>query len=173
MLEETPPLPSQRASGLGCTPSEKRSRAKLLETEGILPLSLHHLGDFLFDFYFASWSKEEGGDPARPLSFPPLLCIFFPSLFFFFCSEDRRLWGDAFGHGVCVGLGGSIGMERFHAGEVPGWDFFFFSLYPEMYREQQASLRNEHGDLVEATAAWLGTQKNPERRGRWGLRTSA
>lgn len=42
-----------------------------------------------------------------------------------------------------------------------------------MYREQQASLRNGHGDLVEATAAWLGTQKNPERRGHWGLRTSA
>lgn len=37
-----------------------------------------------------------------------------------------------------------------------------------MYREQQASLRNEHGDLVEATAAWLGTHKNPERRGCWG-----
>lgn len=32
---------------------------------------------------------------------------------------------DAFGHGVCVGLGGSNGMERLHAGEVPGWDFFF------------------------------------------------
>lgn len=26
-----------------------------------------------------------------------------------------------------VGLGGSIGMERLHAGEVPGWDFFFSS----------------------------------------------
>lgn len=25
-----------------------------------------------------------------------------------------------------VGLGGSIGMERLHAGEVPAWDFFFF-----------------------------------------------
>lgn len=83
-LKRLPPLPSQRASGLGCTPSEKRSRAKLLETEGILPLSLHHLGDFLFDFYFASWSKEEGGDPARPLSFPPLLCIFFSFFIFLF-----------------------------------------------------------------------------------------
>lgn len=42
-----------------------------------------------------------------------------------------------------------------------------------MCREQQASLGNGHGDLVEATAAWLGTQKDPEHREHWdppGLR---
>lgn len=61
-------------------------------------------------------------------------------------------------------------MEKLHAGEIPGWAFFSppppsLSLQQEeMCREQQASLGNGHGDLVEATAAWLGTQKDPEHR---------
>lgn len=71
-------------------------------------------------------------------------------------------------------------MEKLHAGEIPGWAFFSPPLPPslslqqeEMCREQQASLGNGHGDLVEATAAWLGTQKDPEHREHWdppGLR---
>lgn len=73
-----------------------------------------------------------------------------------------------------LGLGGALAWrDSTLAKSRVGIFFSSFSLYPEMYREQQASLRNELGDLVEATAAWLGTQKNPERRGRWGLRTSA
>lgn len=66
-------------------------------------------------------------------------------------------------------------MEKLHAGEIPGWAFFSPPSPPslslqleEMCREQQASLGNGHGDLVEATAAWLGTQKDPEHRERWG-----
>lgn len=65
-------------------------------------------------------------------------------------------------------------MEKLHAGEIPGWAFFSppppsLSLQQEeMCREQQASLGNGHGDLVEATAAWLGTQKDPEHREHWG-----
>lgn len=55
-------------------------------------------------------------------------------------------------------------MEKLHAGEVRGWAFSPppFSPPPslslqleEMCREQQASLGNGHGDLVEATASNL------------------
>lgn len=75
---------------------------------------------------------------------------------------------------LVLGLG-----EHWH-GETPRWRDpglgFFLPPFPpslslqleEMCREQQASLGNGHGDLVEATAAWLGTQKDPEHRERWG-----
>lgn len=65
-------------------------------------------------------------------------------------------------------------MEKLHAGEVRGWAFSPPPHPPlslqleEMCREQQASLGNGHGNLMEATATWLGTQKDPEHRGRWG-----
>lgn len=74
--------------------------------------------------------------------------------------------------------------EHWH-GETPRWrspglgflllppPFFPLSLQLEMCWEQQASLGNGHGDLVEATATWLGMQKDPEHRGRWGSRASA
>lgn len=66
-----------------------------------------------------------------------------------------------------LGLGGALAWrDSTLAKSRLGIFFFFFpslSLQPEMCREQQASLENEHGDLVEATAAWLGTQKDLER----------
>lgn len=81
-----------------------------------------------------------------------------------------------FGHGVCVGLRGALAwrnstLARSRAGLFSPPPPFPPSLslqLEEMCREQQASLGNGHGDLVEATAAWLGTQKDPEHRERWG-----
>lgn len=73
-----------------------------------------------------------------------------------------------------------LGLGEHWHGETPRWRDpglgFFLPPFPaslslqleEMCREQQASLGNGHGDLVEATAAWLGTQKDPEHRERWG-----
>lgn len=80
-----------------------------------------------------------------------------------------------FGHGVCVGLRGALAwrnstLARSRAGlsSPPAFPPSLSLQLEEMCREQQASLGNGHGDLVEATAAWLGTQKDPEHRERWG-----
>lgn len=80
-----------------------------------------------------------------------------------------------FGHGVCVGLRGALAwrnstLARSRAGlfSPPPFPPSLSLQLEEMCREQQASLGNGHGDLVEATAAWLGTQKDPEHRERWG-----
>lgn len=80
-----------------------------------------------------------------------------------------------FGHGACVGLRGALAwrnstLARSRAGlfSPPPFPPSLSLQLEEMCREQQASLGNGHGDLVEATAAWLGTQKDPEHRERWG-----
>lgn len=62
-----------------------------------------------------------------------------------------------FGHGVCVGLRGALAwrnstLARSRAGLSSPPHSLSLQL-EEMCREQQASLGNGHGDLVEATAA--------------------
>lgn len=74
-----------------------------------------------------------------------------------------------------LGLGGALAWRDSTLAKSRVGIFFFFFLVPasrDVQGEQQASLGNEHGDLVEATAAWLGTQKDPERKGCWGPRAS-
>lgn len=110
------PLPFQRASGLGCTPSKKRSQAKLLKTEGIIPPS--RLGDFFFDFILPLGQERWGEIQLAPSPTHPLFVFslhFPPFLIFFFCNEDRRLRGDAFAMAFVLGLG-----EHWH-GETPRW----------------------------------------------------
>lgn len=135
-LKRLPPLPFQRASGLDCTPCKKRSRAKASRDRRNLgppppPPSHHHFGGFLFDFYFASWSREEcGGRGIQPSPSPshPLFVFSPPVLFFFFCNEDRRLRGDAFGRGVCVGLRGALTWRDSTLAKSRAGIFFFFPL---------------------------------------------
>lgn len=77
-----------------------------------------------------------------------------------------------------------LGLGEHWHGETPRWRDPGLGFLPplppslslqleEMCREQQANLGNGHGDLVEATAAWLGMQKDLEHRERWGPRASA
>lgn len=108
------PLPFQRASGLGCTPSKKRSQAKLLKTEGILPPPLALVISFLI--LFCLLVKKGGGKSSAPHLLPTLslysLCIFPLFKFSFSAMKTEGSGVMRFGHGVCVGLRGALAWRN-------------------------------------------------------------
>lgn len=110
------PLPFQRASGLGCTPSKKRSQAKLLKTEGILPPPPHLALVISFLILFCLLVKKGGGKSSAPRLLPTLslysLCIFPLFKFSFSAMKTEGSGVMRFGHGVCVGLRGALAWRN-------------------------------------------------------------
>lgn len=80
--------------------------------------------------------KRRGEIQRAPSPSHPFFVFFF-FFFFFFCSEDRRLGVMRLAMAFVLGLGGALAWRDSTLAKSRVGIFFFFSLYPEMYREQQ------------------------------------
>lgn len=125
-----------------------------------MPLSLHHLGGFLFGFYFASWSKEEGGGRS---SAPPLLPT--PSLYFFllyFSFSAMKTEGSGvmrLAMAFVLGLGGALAWRDSTLAKSRVGIFFFPSPCSQRCT----------GSSRPASEMDMGTSWKPQPPG-WGLR---